>query len=488
MPPRPIIFEDHAHGRMRPLAWSRPIQDIRCGICTPRERLQKTAGEAEVLSLHRFALAAGGLQGAWAQAPDKASGEDGDLWVAGRFGPAWGVLADLLDLAGRGVPPFAWTDGHGLVAAWCRSPQAGSLGRSWGAWARADLDHPRAHRPDRRPDPWVPDLEGLGFRPAETSNGHTLFFAPSDRESGNAAELAGAWRRWLKEPHLLVDWIWDLVPATGPAVEADIGRFGSGSLVRTPFGLTPATGAPVWGGPWVFDHPTVDQGGPVMQIIGERDRVYLGEGVTAEPGVVIDAARGAVVLDRGVAIQAHCRLEGPLYVGPGSIIKAGCRIYGESSFGIGNRLAGEIGESVTGDFVNKQHDGFIGHAVLGSWINLGALTTCSDLKNNYGEVRVDLGWGAQASGRRFVGLLAADHVKTAIGTLFNTGTCVGFASNIFGGGMPPKFVDHFSWGGQADAPRYAVDRALATARTVLGRRGCRLDEVQERLFHSLGGE
>ena len=95
---------------------------------------------------------------------------------------------------------------------------------------------------------------------------------------------------------------------------------------------------------------------------------------------------------------------------------------------MGNRLAGEIGESTFGDFANKQHEGFIGHAVLGSWVNLGAMTTCSDLKNNYGPVRVDLGWGEVDSGLRFVGLLMGDHAKTAIGTLFNTGTCVGFAS------------------------------------------------------------
>jgi len=168
-------------------------------------------------------------------------------------------------------------------------------------------------------------------------------------------------------------------------------------------------------------------------------------------------------------------------------VKAGARLYGESSFGIGNRLAGEVGESTFGDFTNKQHEGFIGHAVLGSWVNLGALTTCSDLKNNYGDVKVDLGNGPQATGQRFVGLLAGDHVKTAIGTLFNTGTCVGFASNIFGDGMPPKHVPAFSWGGRADDPPYGLEAALATARVVLGRRGCRLEPAHEQLFRVLAG-
>jgi UDP-N-acetylglucosamine diphosphorylase/glucosamine-1-phosphate N-acetyltransferase len=175
-----------------------------------------------------------------------------------------------------------------------------------------------------------------------------------------------------------------------------------------------------------------------------------------------------------------------LYIGPGSLVKPGSRIHGESSFGVVNRIAGEIGESTFGDFSNKQHEGFIGHAVLGSWINLGAMTTCSDLKNNYGEIRVDLGQGAVATGRRFVGLLMGDHAKTAIGTLFNTGTCVGFASNIFGTGMPPKHVPNFRWGGGHGDAAYAVDRAVATAATVMNRRGCVFDESHRRLFSALG--
>jgi UDP-N-acetylglucosamine diphosphorylase/glucosamine-1-phosphate N-acetyltransferase len=183
--------------------------------------------------------------------------------------------------------------------------------------------------------------------------------------------------------------------------------------------------------------------------------------------------------------MAHCYLAGPLYVGRETIVKPGTRLYGESSFGVGNRLAGEIGESTFGDYANKQHDGFVGHAVLGSWINLGAMTTCSDLKNNYGPVRVDLGEGEQESGQRFVGLMLGDHAKTAIGSLFNTGTTVGFASNIFGGGMPPKFVPNFSWGGASGAAVYGLDQAQRTAETVLKRRGCTWTPGHEGLFAKL---
>lgn len=228
------------------------------------------------------------------------------------------------------------------------------------------------------------------------------------------------------------------------------------------------------------------QGEDVSRLVVDAPgKVYCGEGVDLAPGTALNTEQGPIILDRGVRVMPQCYLEGPLYIGPGSLVKPGTRIHGESSFGIVNRLAGEIGESTFGDFANKQHEGFIGHAVLGSWINLGAMTTCSDLKNNYGAIRVDLGSGAMATGKHFIGLMLGDHAKTAIGVLFNTGTCVGFASNIFGAGMPPKYVGNFQWGGQEGCPRYAVDRARATAEIVMKRRGCLFTEAHGELFTSL---
>ncbi len=125
-------------------------------------------------------------------------------------------------------------------------------------------------------------------------------------------------------------------------------------------------------------------------------------------------------------------------------------------------------ESTFLDLVNKQHDGFIGHAYLGSWVNLGAMTTCSDLKNNYGRIRVDVGAGEEDTGLRFLGLMMAEHGKTAIGTLFNTGTAVGFASNVFAVGFPPKSLPNFTWGDGRSATRQDPARAAATAAVAMG--------------------
>jgi len=283
-------------------------------------------------------------------------------------------------------------------------------------------------------------------------------------------------------------WIWDIVPATAKALAGDaVFLENSSSIERHPFGVTPESQeeSPDWAQATVFQKIANSHLGAHIGQVVAAESVWVGQDVELAPSVAIDASAGPVILDRNVKIQPHVFLEGPLYLGPGSTVKAGAKIYGESSFGILNKIAGEIGESTFGDFANKQHDGFIGHAVLGSWVNLGAMTTCSDLKNNYGRVRVDLGFGTQDSGRHFVGLLMGDHAKTAIGSLFNTGTNVGFASNIFTEGMPPKYVGNFKWGGQLDCPDYSLDKAVETAAVVMSRRKCSLGKAHRELFRFL---
>ena len=137
--------------------------------------------------------------------------------------------------------------------------------------------------------------------------------------------------------------------------------------------------------------------------------------------------------------------------------------------------------------MNKQHEGFIGHAYLASWCNLGAMTTCSDLKNTYGTIRVDQGDGPRDSGRRFVGLMMGEHGKTAIGTLFNTGTTAGFASNVFGAGFPAKCLPCFTWGDGRDDGRQDPARARAVAVTVMARRDCRTTTGHDAVFSYLSG-
>jgi UDP-N-acetylglucosamine diphosphorylase/glucosamine-1-phosphate N-acetyltransferase len=207
--------------------------------------------------------------------------------------------------------------------------------------------------------------------------------------------------------------------------------------------------------------------------LGENP-VMLGAGTVLEPGVVLDTTGGPIRLDDDVHVRAGSRLEGPLYVGRSSILLGGA--IGTSSIGPVSRVRGEIEESVVLGYVNKAHDGFLGHSYLGRWVNLGALTTNSDLKNNYGPVRLGGPDGPVETGLTKLGCLLGDHVKTAIGTRINTGTVVGAGTNLFGDGLPPSWVPAFAWGSGADAATYQLDRFLTVARRVCERRGVEFDD------------
>lgn len=202
--------------------------------------------------------------------------------------------------------------------------------------------------------------------------------------------------------------------------------------------------------------------------------VVLGEGVAVEPGVLLDTSAGPIWLDEGVTVRSLSRLSGPLYVGPGSRILGGT--VEASSIGAVCRIRGEFAESVCLSYVNKAHDGHIGHAYLGSWVNLGAMTTNSDLKNNYGNVRLWTPSGEADTGTIKLGCFLGDHVKTGIGLLLNTGTLVGAGSNLYGAEMPPRYVPPFSWGTGDQLTAYRVDKFLEVAERAMGRRDVALSD------------
>ena len=124
-------------------------------------------------------------------------------------------------------------------------------------------------------------------------------------------------------------------------------------------------------------------------IRGNKKDVYIAPGVTIHPMVVIDAEHGPVYLDEGAEIHPFTRIEGPCYIGKKSIL-LGAKCREGNSIGPYCRIGGELEESVIQGYSNKYHDGFLGHAYVGEWVNLGALTTNSDLKNDYSTVSVML--------------------------------------------------------------------------------------------------
>lgn len=207
--------------------------------------------------------------------------------------------------------------------------------------------------------------------------------------------------------------------------------------------------------------------------------VSVGEDVEVAPGVVLDTRDGPIRLDDGVTVEPFTHLRGPAYVGPGTTLLGGP--FEAVSIGPVCKAHGEVEETVILGYTNKAHDGFIGHAYIGMWVNLGALTNNSDLKNNYGTVRVWTPAGEVDTGQQKVGCFLGDHVKTAIGTLLNTGSVIETGSNVFGG-MPPKYLPPFSWGGPET--EYDIDAFLATAANVMARRRVELSDSQRQLLRT----
>jgi UDP-N-acetylglucosamine diphosphorylase/glucosamine-1-phosphate N-acetyltransferase len=200
-------------------------------------------------------------------------------------------------------------------------------------------------------------------------------------------------------------------------------------------------------------------------VIGDpADVVILGAAV--EPGTTFDVRRGVVVVEQHTHVKSGTRFEGPVYVGPRCEVLGG-PIHG-CSIGPMCKVRGEMSDSVMLGYANKGHYGFIGHSVIGRWVNLGAGTTTSNLKNTYGNVKLVIGEGQLETGRQFQGTLFGDHCKTAIGTMLNTGAVIGAGANVFGETAAVKYVPPFAWG--LTGERMKLDGFLRIAERVLPRR------------------
>src|SRR6266550_2308513 len=147
---------------------------------------------------------------------------------------------------------------------------------------------------------------------------------------------------------------------------------------------------------------------------------------------------GPILIRRGAIIAPFTHLVGPISVGRDSQV-LGDRV-ANSSIGDSCKVRGELSNTIFIGHSNKAHAGFVGHSYLGRWVNLGALTTTSNLKNTYGPVQLWTPSGVRSTGQQFLGTIFGDHAKTGIGTMLTTGTVIGAGANVFGGTMPPRVV------------------------------------------------
>jgi UDP-N-acetylglucosamine diphosphorylase / glucose-1-phosphate thymidylyltransferase / UDP-N-acetylgalactosamine diphosphorylase / glucosamine-1-phosphate N-acetyltransferase / galactosamine-1-phosphate N-acetyltransferase len=201
-----------------------------------------------------------------------------------------------------------------------------------------------------------------------------------------------------------------------------------------------------------------------------------------EPHTVFDASNGPIRIGGGATVQAFTRLVGPCVVGRASVISGG-RISG-SAIGDTCKVNGELSSSIFVGHANKGHDGFVGHSMLGRWVNLGAGTTTSNLKNTYGSVALWTPDGVRDTGLQFLGTLFGDHVKTGIGLRLTTGCVLGAGANVVDQ-MPPKVVAPFAWGSGPPYGTYDADKFVETAARVMARRSVELDpQMRRHLLHA----
>lgn len=257
------------------------------------------------------------------------------------------------------------------------------------------------------------------------------------------------------------EYTWDLILANAEEITADFAAAGRSGI-----------------------EGTVEEPGAIR---GSKKDVYIGPGVTVHPMVVIDAEHGPVYIDEGAEILPFTRVEGPCYIGKESIL-LGAKCREGNSIGPMCRIGGEVEESIIHGHSNKYHDGFLGHAYVGEWVNLGALTTNSDLKNDYSMVSVMLnGRGAVDTGSTKVGSLIGDHTKTSIGTLLNTGSYVGAMAIIMATGKPlPKYIPSFSWFVEGVVTKGFGRRKLyETAQMMMSRRGSEWTQGEEAMWEAI---
>jgi UDP-N-acetylglucosamine diphosphorylase / glucose-1-phosphate thymidylyltransferase / UDP-N-acetylgalactosamine diphosphorylase / glucosamine-1-phosphate N-acetyltransferase / galactosamine-1-phosphate N-acetyltransferase len=272
---------------------------------------------------------------------------------------------------------------------------------------------------------------------------------PTNPDTGNGAAALEVIARdrtrsaidgwWMEE-------IWDYVRHLVAMLEADLPILGASMRSGVPRG---AIG--------IGDHP-----------------VFVAEGAVVEPSVCFDTTAGPILLCAGSHVQAFTRLVGPLYVGEHSILTTD-RI-AASSIGDTCKVHGELVNTIIVGHSNKGHDGFVGHSILGRWVNLGAGTITSNLKNTYGTVHLWTPSGVRETQMQFLGTLFGDHAKTGIGTRLTTGCVLGTGANVFGNDMPPKVVAPFAWGESGEFETYRVDKFLVAAERMMARRQVRLGD------------
>ena len=249
---------------------------------------------------------------------------------------------------------------------------------------------------------------------------------------------------------------WDIFSKNGEALEADFNLITAGRQ-----------SAPI----------------PDSNTLINPERIFLEEGAKVEHST-LNATDGPIYLGKDSEVWEGNLIRGAFALCNNAVVKMGAKIYGPTTIGPFGKVCGEISNSVIFGYSSKGHEGYLGNAVLGEWCNIGADSNNSNLKNNYAKVRL---WNYaserfEQTGLQFCGLMMGDHSKSAINTMFNTGTVIGVNCNIYVPGFPRNFVPSFSWGGASGFTTYMPNKAFEAAKVMMARRHVELTDIDERIL------
>lgn len=418
-----LVYEDHLWQQFLPLVYTRAVFELICGMCSLASRVRHLTG-------------------------------DDSRWVG--EADSEGVP----DLPEEGTP----------LDVWCRPALAEVVAEQTGFRVNRPVASPTLllggrglwhHLPDVVPtEPsWV-GVCGTHPNPACVFAAAELAATLSPQilldESLSRAVLAGLPRRDVSDCVSLFEWPWNFVLANERALIAD---WETGGRHRRALDGQIAAGAHLL----------------------RSEAIHVGQGTRIKPCVVIDAEEGPVWIGKNVTILPHSYVQGPAFIGDGCLLQPGAVVHAGSTIGPHCKIGGEIETSILQGFSNKQHDGFLGHSYVGSWVNLAADCINSDLKNTYGTVRVPINGVEVETNEMFVGMLMGDHSKAGINVSFPTGAVIGFGSSVFAT-RSPKFVPSFTWVEESTTQPYDTQRGLALAQRVMARRGRTMTSAGQQAF------
>ena len=274
-----------------------------------------------------------------------------------------------------------------------------------------------------------------------------------------AASVISKCREWEKDM-LFVQNVWDIFSKNGEAIKNDFALLTKGRRSQV---LSKTN-----------------------SVIGKKNLIFIEKGAKVEASI-LNTNSGPIYIGKGAEIMEGSLVRGPFALCEESVLKMAAKVYGPTTIGPHSKVGGEVNNSVIFGYSNKAHDGFLGNSVIGEWCNLGADTNNSNLKNNYGNVKLFnyISNGSEDTGLQFCGLIMGDHSKCGINTMFNTGTVAGVGANIFGGGFPPTHIPSFSWGGSEGFSIYRLDKMFETAQRVYARRHMELGEAERKILDTV---